>query len=151
MRRRVAPRRRDALRTRRDALRTQKSTADHNFIGRPRTPASRRPLRRPLRRLPPTPRRAGISCRNTTGMSAKRHLNVNLSTARWFNGDFNYDGKINVDDYGIIDFNIGIQGPAFSTAGGLDGFAVVPEPASGALMFATAAVCASTARRRRAT
>ena len=31
-------------------------------------------------------------------------------TSGWFNGDFNYDGKINVDDYGIIDFNIGIQG-----------------------------------------
>src|SRR5439155_23302239 len=30
----------------------------------------------------------------------------------WSNGDFNYDGKVNVDDYGIIDFNIGIQGPS---------------------------------------
>jgi hypothetical protein len=32
------------------------------------------------------------------------------------NGDFNYDGKINVDDYGIIDFDIAIQGtsPAIS-------------------------------------
>jgi len=30
--------------------------------------------------------------------------------APWTGGDFNYDGKINVDDYGIIDFNIGIQG-----------------------------------------
>jgi hypothetical protein len=28
----------------------------------------------------------------------------------WFNGDFNYDGKINIDDYGIIDVNVGIQG-----------------------------------------
>ena len=27
----------------------------------------------------------------------------------WFNGDFNYDGKINIDDYGIIDSNIGQQ------------------------------------------
>ena len=24
----------------------------------------------------------------------------------WFNGDFNYDGKINIDDYGIIDGNV---------------------------------------------
>ena len=32
------------------------------------------------------------------------------------NGDFNYDGKINVDDYGIIDFNVGIQGPPLPSA-----------------------------------
>src|SRR5205807_6946084 len=38
-------------------------------------------------------------------------FNVGLGTAGWYNGDFNYDGKINVDDYGIIDFNVGIQGP----------------------------------------
>jgi hypothetical protein len=35
---------------------------------------------------------------------------VPLRTTGWFNGDFNLDGKINVDDYGIIDFNIGVQG-----------------------------------------
>ena len=45
-------------------------------------------------------------------------FNVNLGTAGWFNGDFNYDGKINVDDYGIIDFNIGIQGAPFATTSG---------------------------------
>jgi MYXO-CTERM domain-containing protein len=44
-------------------------------------------------------------------------FNVNLGTSGWYNGDFNYDGKINVDDYGIIDFNVGIQGAPFSTAG----------------------------------
>ena len=44
-------------------------------------------------------------------------FNVNLGTPGWFNGDFNYDGKINVDDYGIIDFNVGIQGAPFFTAG----------------------------------
>ena len=38
---------------------------------------------------------------------------VPLGIAGWSNGDFNYDGKINVDDYGIIDFNVGIQGPPF--------------------------------------
>src|SRR5205807_4956598 len=37
-------------------------------------------------------------------------FNVNLGTSGWYNGDFNYDGKVNVDDYGIIDFNVGIQG-----------------------------------------
>jgi hypothetical protein len=38
-------------------------------------------------------------------------FNVGLATRGWYNGDFNLDGKINVDDYGIIDFNVGIQGP----------------------------------------
>ncbi|MEO6437243.1 MAG: hypothetical protein ABIP55_15990, partial [Tepidisphaeraceae bacterium] len=53
-----------------------------------------------------------------------------------YNGDFNYDGKINIDDYGIIDFNVTAQGSPFSTAiaatpgaaGPLDGTAAVPEP-----------------------
>jgi len=38
-----------------------------------------------------------------------------LGIGGWINGDFNYDGKINVDDYGIIDFNAAIQGAPFST------------------------------------
>ena len=42
-------------------------------------------------------------------------FNVGLGTTGWFNGDFNYDGKVNVDDYGVIDFNVGIQGPPFPT------------------------------------
>jgi hypothetical protein len=29
----------------------------------------------------------------------------------WYNGDFNFDGKINIDDYGLIDSVIGAQGP----------------------------------------
>src|SRR5207244_3918426 len=37
-------------------------------------------------------------------------FNMNLGSGGWYNGDFNYDGKINIDDYGIIDFNVGIQG-----------------------------------------
>jgi hypothetical protein len=28
----------------------------------------------------------------------------------WYNGDFNYDGKVNIDDINFIDTNIGIQG-----------------------------------------
>jgi autotransporter-associated beta strand protein len=44
--------------------------------------------------------------------------NIGLGTAGWYNGDFNYDGKVNVDDYGVIDSNIGIQGVPFATAGG---------------------------------
>src|SRR5205807_5077059 len=61
-------------------------------------------------------------------------FNIPLHTTGWFNGDFNYDGKIDISDYGIIDFNIGIQGTPFSTAGGLSATAV-PEPAA-ALLFA---------------
>src|SRR5207253_8074627 len=38
-------------------------------------------------------------------------FNVGMGTGGWFNGDFNYDGKINVDDYGIIDYNAAAQGP----------------------------------------
>jgi subtilisin-like proprotein convertase family protein len=37
--------------------------------------------------------------------------NIGLGPLGWYNGDFNYDGKVNVDDYGIIDTNIGVQGP----------------------------------------
>jgi ELWxxDGT repeat protein len=43
-------------------------------------------------------------------------FNVALGTTGWYNGDFNYDGKINVDDYTIIDFNVGIQGPPILSA-----------------------------------
>ena len=27
----------------------------------------------------------------------------------WFNGDFNLDGKVDIDDYGIIDGNLNQQ------------------------------------------
>jgi hypothetical protein len=40
-------------------------------------------------------------------------FNISLGSTGWFNGDFNYDGKINVDDYTIIDFNVGLQGAPF--------------------------------------
>jgi autotransporter-associated beta strand protein len=53
--------------------------------------------------------------------------NIGLGTAGWYNGDFNYDGKVNVDDYGILDGNIGTQGPQFPTAGGV-GFAATAVP-----------------------
>jgi hypothetical protein len=49
----------------------------------------------------------------------------------WVNGDFNYDGKVSIDDYiTVIDANIGNQnGFVFPTAGGIGaGVAVVPEP-----------------------
>src|SRR5262249_43084464 len=46
-------------------------------------------------------------------------FNAPLQDAGWFDGDFNYDGKIDISDYGIIDFNVGIQGAPFSTAGSM--------------------------------
>jgi hypothetical protein len=64
----------------------------------------------------------------------------------WSNGDFNYDGKINIDDYTIIDLNIVNQGAPFESAGG--GISAVPEPAGiGVLAGALAAL--SGVRRRR--
>jgi hypothetical protein len=69
----------------------------------------------------------------------------------WFNGDFNYDGKINVDDYGIIDFNVGIQGAPFSTASAQSNpaFAAVPEPACVSVLCLGAAPLIGRRRRRR--
>jgi hypothetical protein len=51
----------------------------------------------------------------------------------WSNGDFNYDGKVNIDDYTqFIDANIGTQGAAFLTSNGDAALAgpltAVPEP-----------------------
>ena len=52
-----------------------------------------------------------------------------LTVTSYFNGDFNYDGKINIDDYGIIDFNITIQGPPLSSAHPA-AVVAIPEPSS---------------------
>ena len=72
-------------------------------------------------------------------------FNIALGTSGWFNGDFNYDGKVNVDDYGIIDFNVGIQGAPFPTAS-LPAVVAVPEPC---LMIGLAVVALPTRRNRR--
>jgi hypothetical protein len=74
-----------------------------------------------------------------------------LGIAGWYNGDFNYDGKINVDDYGIIDFNVGIQGSPFPTAGGSGGggLSAVPEPAGISMLLIAGAGVLSRGRRRR--
>src|SRR5207247_3849777 len=63
--------------------------------------------------------------------------NIGLGTAGWYNGDFNYDGKVNVDDHGIIDSNIGIQGAPFPAAGGLS-LAATAAPEPTAGMFSLA-------------
>ena len=66
-------------------------------------------------------------------------------------GDLNYDGKINIDDYGIIDGNINRQGTSFvagsAGAAALDGVAAVPEPA-GLSLVALGAIGLMRRRRR---
>jgi hypothetical protein len=69
-------------------------------------------------------------------------FNVPLSSSGWYNGDFNYDGKINIDDYTIIDFNVGIQGAPFSNSGAVS---AVPEP----FLLAPIGLLAALRRRRR--
>jgi fibronectin-binding autotransporter adhesin len=77
-------------------------------------------------------------------------FNVPLGATGWFNGDFNYDGKINVDDYTIIDFNVGIQGAQFPTGAGLGGVSAVPEPSLTGVL-ALGALAGVSRRRRRQT
>jgi hypothetical protein len=59
-----------------------------------------------------------------------------------YDGDANLDGKINIDDYGIIDFNAGAQGaPILSAASFGDhfaGVAAVPEPAGTMMILVSA-------------
>jgi hypothetical protein len=73
-------------------------------------------------------------------------FNVPLGTTGWYNGDFNYDGKINVDDYTIIDFNIGIQGAPLGGFAEQATLSAVPEP--GALGFLGIGALAIRRRRR---
>jgi hypothetical protein len=37
---------------------------------------------------------------------------IRIGLRGWTNGDFNYDGKIDIQDYGLIDSNIRVQGAA---------------------------------------
>jgi hypothetical protein len=76
-------------------------------------------------------------------------FNVPLGASGWYNGDFNYDGKINVDDYTIIDFNVGIQGAPFFTAGGAGGLSATAVPEPTSLAAISLAAGALLARRRR--
>jgi autotransporter-associated beta strand protein len=76
-------------------------------------------------------------------------FNVGLGTAGWYNGDFNYDGKITVDDYGVIDFNVGIQGAPFPTSAGVAGLSVVSVPEPGSLAAVLIGVAPVAVARRR--
>jgi hypothetical protein len=48
----------------------------------------------------------------------------------YINGDFNYDGKINADDYYLIDRNYSEQGALIATGPLPSGVSAVPEPAA---------------------
>src|SRR2546421_4965348 len=78
----------------------------------------------------------------------KIDFNAGLGTGGWSNGDFNYDGKINVDDYGIIDFNIGIQGAPFPTGAAATGLSGISIVPEPASLCLFAA-CGLALRRRR--
>ena len=60
----------------------------------------------------------------------KIDFNVSLGVAGWANGDFNYDGQINGDDYFLIDNGYASQGAPFSSGALPDGVSSVPEPSS---------------------
>jgi autotransporter-associated beta strand protein len=77
--------------------------------------------------------------------------NIGLGTAGWFNGDFNYDGKVNVDDYGIIDSNIGIQGAPFPSGVGAAGPGGVTAVPEPALSPLSLALLLTSLSRRRRT
>jgi hypothetical protein len=73
----------------------------------------------------------------------------------WVNGDFNYDGKVNIDDYTtVIDANIGNQnGFVFPTAGGLgtgggSGVVAVPEPGTISMLGLVSGILHCKRRRR---
>jgi hypothetical protein len=50
------------------------------------------------------------------------------------NGDLNYSGNVDADDYFIIDRNLGRQGTAFTSAPPVGGVSAVPEPGSLAML-----------------
>jgi hypothetical protein len=66
---------------------------------------------------------ANLDGRITVDDYGRIDFNVGLGTSGWYNGDFNYDGKVTVDDYGIIDFNVGIQGAQFPSGAGASSLA----------------------------
>jgi hypothetical protein len=91
---------------------------------------------------------ANLDGRITVDDYGRIDFNVGLGVGGWFNGDFNYDGKITVDDYGIIDFNVGIQGPPLGGGAGLSA-AVSAVPEPTVTMSAGGLGLAAAALRRR--
>jgi hypothetical protein len=75
-------------------------------------------------------------------------MNKPSTMTSYARGDFNYDGKINGDDYFIIDMNFAGQGASFGDLppGGVN---VVPEPSTALTMLGLGVWCNT--RKRRAT
>jgi hypothetical protein len=92
---------------------------------------------------------ANLDGRITVDDYGRIDFNVGLGTAGWYNGDFNYDGKITVDDYGIIDFNVGIQGAPFPTGSASKLSGASAVPEPAGLTVLMLSVCAGIRRRRR--
>ena len=69
----------------------------------------------------------------TTTFAGQTVLGADVLAMVTWGGDATMDGKINIDDYGIIDGNINRQGTPLSTAGGV-GVAAVPEPGAVGLL-----------------
>ncbi len=77
----------------------------------------------------------------------------------WYNGDFNYDGKVDASDYTLIDNAFNTQAAPLTTPSGVvatatdevaavapvAGTAAVPEPAAVGLVAAAAAACSAAA------
>jgi hypothetical protein len=76
-------------------------------------------------------------------------FNVPLGTSGYGNGDFNYDGKINVDDYTIIDFNVGIQGASLLSGADDAGSSIVAVPEPVSVGLAATSLLLLRRRRRR--
>ncbi|HWB54804.1 MAG TPA: dockerin type I repeat-containing protein, partial [Tepidisphaeraceae bacterium] len=66
---------------------------------------------------------------------------VGTTNAGWANGDFNYDGIVNADDYAL--FQLGL-----AESGGQNISTVVPEPATLAILIGNALICSSRRRNR---
>ena len=64
-------------------------------------------------------------------------------------GDFNYDGKINGDDYFLIDASFQVQGAAFSSGESvMNGAVAVPEPEALSCVLLGAGVGLRSRKRR---
>ena len=85
---------------------------------------------------------------STATIKIDSHFNQDGRVFGYFNGDFNYDGAINGDDYFIINsnWNTGSTAAPFPTGDGLTRVMAVPEPASIGML--TLAACGLAGLRR---
>src|SRR5690242_11168517 len=97
-------------------------------------------------------RKKGIAPNATTLWSGQSVTGSDTLVMFTYAGDANLDGTINVDDYyGVIDFNIGIQGAPFPTGSDISvgSATAVPEPAGAPSLSLAVTAAAFRSRRRR--